>query len=74
MHSRIIVLAKRKLTSIETLISQALIDLEIIHGKCKEIVNERDKYAEMKENIWNKKSNDELSENGRNNKKNSENV
>ena len=33
-------LAKRKINSIETLISQALIDLEISHEEFKTIVNE----------------------------------
>ena len=40
-HSRIIVLAKSKLNSIETLMSQALIDLEISHEEFKTIVNEK---------------------------------
>ena len=59
-------LAQSKLNCIETLISQALIDLEITHEDCKTIINERDKYAELKENIKNIKSNDELSENSKN--------
>ena len=36
-------LAKSKLNSIETLISQVLIDLGIIHDECKAIVNEKEK-------------------------------
>ena len=45
-------LAKSKLNSIETLISQALIDLEIIsHEEFKTIVNEKEKYEKMKESI-----------------------
>ena len=40
-HSKIIMLAKSKLNSIETLMSQALIDLDIIHGEFKTIVNEK---------------------------------
>ena len=67
-------LAQSKLNCIETLISQALIDLEITHEDCKTIINERDKYAELKENIKNIKSNDELSENSKNIRKNSENI
>ena len=62
-------LAKSKLNSIETLISQALIDLEITHEEFKTIVNEKEKYEQMKEDIRNIKSNDKLSENSRNDKK-----
>ena len=36
-------LAKRKLNSIETLISQALVDLEISHEEFKTIVNKKRK-------------------------------
>ena len=42
-------LAKSKLISIETLISQALIDFEIIHDEFKTIVNEKGKHEKMKE-------------------------
>ena len=56
-------LAKSKLNSIETLMSQALIDLDISYEEFKTIVNEKEKYAEMKESIRNTKSRDELSEN-----------
>ena len=38
-HSKIIMLVKSKLNSIETLMSQALIDLEISHEEFKTIVN-----------------------------------
>ena len=48
-------LAKSKLNSIETLISQTLINLEISHEKFKTIVNEKEKYDQMKESIRNKK-------------------
>ena len=60
-------LAKSKLNSIETLKSQALIDLEISHEEFKTIVNEKEKYEQMKENIRNTKSRDELSENSKEN-------
>ena len=43
-------LPKSKLNSIETLISQALIDFEIGHAEFKTIVDEKDKYEKMKEN------------------------
>ena len=45
-------LAKSKLSSIETLVSQALIDLEISHEEFITILKEKDKY-EMKENVRN---------------------
>ena len=53
-------LAKSKLNSIETLISQALIDLEISHEEFKTIVNEKEKYEKMKESIRMIKNSDEL--------------
>ena len=40
-HNKIVMLAKSKLNSIETLISQALIYLEISHEEFKTIVNEK---------------------------------
>ena len=67
-------LAKSKLDSIESLMSQALIDLEIINEEFKTVVNEKEKYEEMKENIGNITSSDEkdeLSGNSRNNRRNS---
>ena len=65
-------LAKSKLNSIETFISQALIDLQISHEEYKTIVNEKEKYDRMKEIIRNIKSYDELSENNKHSKKKSE--
>ena len=59
-------LAKSKSNSIETLISQGLIDLDISHDKFKAIVNEKEKYELMKENIRETKSKDGLSENSGN--------
>ena len=59
----IIMLAKSKLSSIESLMSQALIDLDISHGELKTIVNEKEKYDQMKESIRNKKDGNEFSEN-----------
>ena len=44
-------LAKSKLNSIETLVSQALIDMEISHGEFITILKEKDKYEKMKENL-----------------------
>ena len=56
-HNKIVVLAKSKLNSIETLMSQALIDLEY-----KTVVDEKEKYEKMNENIRIIKSSDELGE------------
>ena len=44
-------LAKSKLNGIEALISQALIYLEISHEEFKTIVNEKEKYEKIKEDI-----------------------
>ena len=44
-------LAKSKLNSIETLISQELIDLYISHEEFIRILKEKDKYEKMKENL-----------------------
>ena len=44
-------LAKSKLNSIETLISQTLIDMEISHEKFIAILKERDKYEKMEDNL-----------------------
>ena len=44
-------LAKSKLDSIETLISQALTDMEINHEEFSAILNEKDKFEKMKDNI-----------------------
>ena len=44
-------LAKSKLNSIETLISQALIDQDISHKEFITISKEKDKYERMKENL-----------------------
>ena len=38
-HNKIVMLAKSKLNNIETLMSQALIDLDISHAEFKTIVN-----------------------------------
>ena len=44
-------LAKSKLNSIETLISQALIGMEISREEFVTILKEKDKYEKMKENL-----------------------
>ena len=50
-HDKILMLAKTKLNSIETLISQALIDMVISHEEFITILNEKDKYEKMKDNL-----------------------
>ena len=47
-------LAKSKLNSIDTLISQALIDMDISHEEFITILNEKDRYEMMKNNLRNK--------------------
>ena len=44
-------LAKSKPNSIETFISQALIDMEISHEEFVAIFKEKDKHEKMKENV-----------------------
>ena len=56
-------LAKCKLNSIESLMSQALIDLDISHEEFKTIVDEKEKYDQIEGSIRNKKNGDEFSEN-----------
>ena len=50
-QDKIFVLAKSKLNSIETLVSQALIDMEISHEEFITILKEKDKYEKMKKNL-----------------------
>ena len=47
-------MAKGKLNSIGTLISQALIDTDISHEEFITILKEKDRYETMKENLTNK--------------------
>ena len=47
-HDKIIMLAKSKLNSIESLISQALNDLDISHEEFTTILDEKNKYDRMK--------------------------
>ena len=67
-HDKILMLAKSKLNSIETLVSQALVDMEISHQEFITILKEKDKYEKMKEGV---KSVSEKQENMRINKVNS---
>ena len=46
-------LAKSKLDSIETLVSQSLVDKETSHEELNAIIREKQKYERMKENVRN---------------------
>ena len=46
-------LAKSKLNSTETLVSQALINMEISNEEFNTIMEDKDKYEKMKENLRN---------------------
>ena len=52
-HDKIPILGKSKLDSIETLVSQVLIDVEISHEEFNAIIREKQKYEWMKENVRN---------------------
>ena len=52
-HDQLLMLTESKFTSIETLISQALIDLDISHEEFIMMLNEKDKYEKMKYNLIN---------------------
>ena len=52
-QDQILMLAESKLDSIETLVSQALIDMEIGHEEFNVITREKEKYERMKENVRN---------------------
>ena len=49
-----IMLAKSKLNSIDALISQSLIDMDISHEEFITILKEKDRYEMMKDNLRNK--------------------
>ena len=69
-HNEIVMLAKSKLNSIETLMSQVLIYLDISHEEFKAIVNKKEKYEQMEESIRNTKNKVESSENDKENSEN----
>ena len=48
---KMLMLAESKLNSIETLISQTLIDMDISHEEFVTTLKEKDKYEKMKENF-----------------------
>ena len=53
-HDEILMLAKSQLNSIETLVSQTFIDMEISHEEFVTILNEKDKYDKIKNNLISK--------------------
>ena len=61
-HNKIFMLGRIELNSMETLISQKLVDLEINHEEHKSTINEEENYSRLKENIRNIKNDDELNE------------
>ena len=50
-HDKNLMLAKSKLNSIETLVSQALVDMEISHKEFITILKEKEKYEKMEDNL-----------------------
>ena len=50
-HDKTLMLIKSKLSSIDTLISQALIDMEISHEEFIAILQQKDKYEKVEENL-----------------------
>ena len=50
-HDKILMLAKSKLNSIKTLVSQTLIDMETNHEEFVAVLKEKDKYKKMKVNV-----------------------
>ena len=50
-HNKIVMLARSKLNSIESKISEALINNEVTHKDFMTILNEEEKYRELKESI-----------------------
>ena len=52
-HDQILMLVNSKLNNTETLVSQALIDIEISHEEFDTIKKEKKKYEKMKENVRN---------------------
>ena len=59
-HDKIITLARNKLNIIETLISRALIDFDISHEEFSKIIYEKNNYEQIKDNIRNANSINDL--------------
>ena len=65
-HNKIITLSRNKLNIIETLISRALTDFDMSYKEFSKIIYETNNYEQMKDNIRNAKSiNDLNKENNR---------
>ena len=54
MHDKILMLARSKINSVEALISQALIDMDISHEEFITVLKEKDIYDMMKDNLRDK--------------------
>ena len=50
-HDKILMLVKSKLDSIETLVSQSLIEIEISYEEFNAIIREKERYERMKGNV-----------------------
>ena len=59
-HDKILMLTKSKFNSIETLILQTLIDMDISHEEFITILKQKNEYEKMKENL--RSENEELYE------------
>ena len=59
-HNKIIALARSKLNIIETLISRALTDFDISHEMFSKIIYEKNNYEQIRDNIKNVKSINDL--------------
>ena len=53
-YDKILISAKSKLNSIDTVISQVLLDIDISHEEFITILKEKDRYEMMKDNLKNK--------------------
>ena len=53
-HNKVLVIAKSKLNSIGTLVSQALIDMEISHEEFITILNEKENERKRQKHKWKK--------------------
>ena len=59
-HNKIIALARSKLNIIENSISQALVDFEITHEEFSKIIDEKNNYEQIIDNIKSVKSINDL--------------
>ena len=57
-HDKILMLAKSKFNTIEILISQALIEMDISHEEFIIILREKDRYEMMRDNLRDKNENE----------------